>query len=71
MSRIKLMAILIAAICGLVLVFQNTTPVQAKLLFVSVQLSLTVLLLLAMGIGFVLGLVTALFAFGPSSKPPK
>lgn len=71
MSRIKLVVTLIAAICGLILVLQNTTPVQARLLFVSFQLSLTVLLLLAMGIGFVLGLATALFAFGPSNKPPK
>lgn len=77
MSRLKMVLTIVVATCGLILILQNTTPVEAKLLFVSFKLSLTVLLLLAMGIGFVLGLATALFKSTRSTKsrerdePPK
>lgn len=68
MSRFKMGLTLVAATCGLILVLQNTTPVEAKLLFVSFKMSLTLLLLLAMGIGFVLGITTALLGGHRSNK---
>ena len=71
MARIKLVVALLFAVFGLLLIAQNTTLVSARFLFWAPSLSLSVLLLIAVGIGFVLGLCGALMlAVNRKSKKP-
>jgi uncharacterized integral membrane protein len=63
MAKIKLIVAIVFALLGLILIVQNTTPVTVRLFFWSQPVSLSVLLLAAMGIGAVLGMCIALFLF--------
>ncbi len=57
MKSVKLIALIALTILIGVLIIQNIAPVEARLLFASVQLPLIVLLLLAGGSGFLIGLI--------------
>lgn len=69
MARAKLIVALVTALIGVILMWQNTTPVEAKLLFFSYSMSLTMLLLIAISIGVVLGMVISLMMM--QTKTPK
>jgi uncharacterized integral membrane protein len=57
--QVKLIAVAIAAVLLAVVVFQNRSPVETKLLMASVEMPQAVLLFLTAAIGFTLGVVTA------------
>jgi uncharacterized integral membrane protein len=61
MKKIKLVAILVLVFTLGAVILQNRSPVQAHFLLMSVEMPLVLLLLLTAGLGFALGLQTALF----------
>jgi uncharacterized integral membrane protein len=68
MKNAKIILIALACILMLVIVFQNTAPVETKLLFVTVTMPRAVLLAVLGGMGFVAGLLTAA-SMGRKKKP--
>ncbi len=57
MRRVKLMALLVLVVLALIVVFQNTAPVQIQLLFWRPEPPLIVLTLALLVVGFVVGLL--------------
>ena len=60
MPRAKLGVIAVVTILAVVVILQNTAAVETRVLFVTVTMPRAVLLVLALAVGFVLGL---LFSF--------
>ena len=60
MQNVKLVAILLLTMMIAIIVIQNRAPVEAHLLFATVQMPLVMLLLLTVTAGFALGLLVAL-----------
>ena len=60
MRTAKIVTLLLAALAAGILIAQNTEVVDFNVLFWRVSMSRIVLLLLAMGIGFVTGFISAL-----------
>lgn len=60
MQNVKLVAILLLTVMIAIVVIQNRAPVEAHLLFATVQMPLVMLLLLTVTAGFALGLLVAL-----------
>jgi uncharacterized integral membrane protein len=61
MKKVKLAAILALSIVLLLIVAQNTAPVQGYFLWFTAEMPVIVLLLLTAAIGFMLGLIVAFF----------
>lgn len=59
MKKAKLAAIVILSILALVVVLQNTNVVTTKLLFWPLNMSLALLLILTLVLGFVVGVLVA------------
>jgi uncharacterized integral membrane protein len=69
MRKIKLIAIILVSILTIVILLQNTEPVQARVLFATVQMSRALLMMLTFVLGFVVGiLVPTYFLRKPGSK---
>ncbi len=67
-SKWKLALAVVAAVMVLVVIFQNTQAVETRFLFLTVTMPRALLLFLATGVGFVLGL---LVAGRLMNKPPR
>jgi uncharacterized integral membrane protein len=61
MRKVKLIAIIIVSILTLIILLQNTEPVQARILFTTVQTSLALLMMLTFILGFVVGILVATY----------
>lgn len=61
MRNFKLILILILVIFLGIVIIQNTQPVQTKILFITIEMPLILLLLITAALGFALGLLTALY----------
>jgi uncharacterized integral membrane protein len=59
MKRLKIIALLVIAVALATVVIQNTGPVQTRLLWVTVEMPLVLLLLLTALAGFCLGLLVS------------
>ena len=59
-SKIKLISILVLAAACIVVVLQNTTAVETKILFMTVAMPRALLLFLTTLVGFILGVVVTL-----------
>jgi lipopolysaccharide assembly protein A len=70
MQRFKLITAAILALLGVIIILQNTEPVETKLLFLSITMPRAVLLLGTTLIGFALGVLVSLF-FQRKEKPSK
>jgi uncharacterized integral membrane protein len=68
MVRAKLIAAFVLVLVGLVVVLQNTQPVETKFLFMAVTMPLAALVALTMLIGMAVGILVAL---GLSGRKPK
>ena len=66
-TRFKLFVAVVAALLLVVVVLQNTEPVETRILFMTVTMPRAALLGFAALIGFTLGLMTA-FSF---ARPPR
>ncbi len=70
MRRVKLIAVVVVSILTIVILVQNTEPVQARILLWAVPMSLFLLMMLTFFLGFVVGiLVPTYFLRKPSGKP--
>ena len=57
MRKVKLIAIVIIAILTIIILVQNTEPVQARVLFWTVPMSRALLMMLTFVLGFVIGIL--------------
>ncbi|KPJ97696.1 MAG: hypothetical protein AMJ60_10535 [Desulfobacterales bacterium SG8_35] len=70
MERFKLIATAILALLGVIIILQNTEPVETKLLFLSITMPRAILLMGTTLIGFALGVLVSFF-FKRKDQPPK
>jgi putative membrane protein len=70
MERFKLIATAILALLGVIIILQNTEPVETKLLFLSITMPRAILLMGTTLIGFALGVLVSFF-FKRKEQPPK
>jgi uncharacterized integral membrane protein len=63
-ARFKIILALVVALLLGIVIIQNSEPVEAKLVFFTIEMSRSVLLGLAMLGGFVVGLVAAFYIAG-------
>lgn len=71
MRKIKLIAIVLVSILTLVILLQNTEPVQARVLFATVQMSGALLMMLTFVLGFVVGILVPTYFLRKSSGKEK
>jgi uncharacterized integral membrane protein len=68
MQRFKLIALLVLVMAAIILVQQNTEPVETRILFLTVTMPRAVLLMLTLMIGFACGILVAL-GIGKRRRP--
>jgi len=61
MKHFKMISIAILTILGVIIIYQNTEPVETKLLFLSITMSRALLLMGTTLIGFALGGLASFF----------
>ena len=61
MNRFKMISIAILTILGVIIILQNTEPVETKLLFLSITMPRAILLMGTTLIGFALGILVSFF----------
>ena len=64
MKRAKLIGILTAIVLGLIVILQNTQPVETRILFIKITMPNAILLGLALLVGVVIGILMALRTSG-------
>jgi putative membrane protein len=69
MARLKLIAALTAVLLSIIVILQNTQPVETKFLFATITMPNAALLGLTLLIGIAVGIVVALALFG--KREPK
>ena len=57
MTRVKIILAGVLAVIALVLLVQNSEPVEASLLVMTVTMSKSLLLLIMLGVGFLIGML--------------
>jgi uncharacterized integral membrane protein len=70
MERFKLISTAILALIGVIIILQNTEPVETKLLFFSITMPRAILLMATTFIGFSLGVLVSVF-FKRKDQPQK
>ena len=70
MERFKMISTAILALLGIIIILQNTEPVETKLLFFSITMPRAILLMGTTFIGFALGVLVSLF-FKRKGQPQK
>ena len=70
MNRFKMISIAILALLGVIIILQNTEPVETKLLFLSIVMPRAILLMGTTLIGFALGILVSFF-FQRKEQPQK
>lgn len=71
MVRAKLIVAFVLVLTGLIVVLQNTQPVETKFLFMAVTMPLAALVALAMLIGMAVGILVAFGLSGRKLKNPE
>ena len=61
MERFKIISIGILALLGVIIILQNTEPVETKLLFLSITMPRAILLMGTTLIGFALGVLVSFY----------
>ena len=59
MKKAKIIIIVVVSILALIIIFQNREVTTTKLLFMTVEMSRALLLILTFGLGFITGLVVS------------
>ena len=60
MKKAKQIAAIVLAVLGIVIILQNTAPVETELVFVTVTMPRAVLLFFAILVGFALGILVCM-----------
>ena len=61
MNRFKMICIALLAVLGIIIILQNTAPVETKLLFLTITMPRAILLMGTTLIGFALGVLVSFF----------
>lgn len=61
MKRVKIAFIVLLCVLLIILVIQNTDPVEARFLWLTTQLPMVILLFVTTAGGFILGMLVSLF----------
>lgn len=61
MERFKMISTAILALLGVIIILQNTEPVETKILFLSITMPRAILLIGTTLIGFALGVLVSFF----------
>ena len=61
MNRFKMISIAVLTILGVIIILQNTEPVETRLLFLSIIMPRAILLMGTTLIGFALGILVSFF----------
>jgi uncharacterized integral membrane protein len=72
MRKVKLIAVIVVSILTIVILLQNAEPVQARVLFATVQMSQALLMMLTFVLGFVVGVLVPTYFLrrkGGKAKP--
>ena len=72
MRKVKLIAIIVISILTIIILAENTEPVQARILVPKVQISLALLMMLIFVLGFVIGILVPTYFLrktGGKTKP--
>jgi uncharacterized integral membrane protein len=70
MARAKLTAAFVLVVVGLIVVLQNTQPVETKFLFMAVTMPIAALLAITLLIGIAVGMLVALGLSGKKTRKP-
>jgi uncharacterized integral membrane protein len=70
MERFRHIATAILALLGVIIILQNTAPVETKILFLTITMPRAILLMGTTLIGFALGVLVSFF-FKKKDQPPK
>ena len=68
MNRFKMICTALLALLGVIIILQNTAPVETKLLFLTITMPRAILLMGTTLIGFALGVLVSFF-FQRKEKP--
>ncbi len=72
MRRVKLIVIVVISILTIIILAENTEPVQARILVPKVQMSLALLMMLTFVLGFIIGILVPTYFLrrtGGRAKP--
>jgi len=61
MERFKLVSIAVLIVLGIIIILQNTQPVETRILFMTITMPRAILLLVTTLIGFALGVLVSFF----------
>jgi uncharacterized membrane protein YciS (DUF1049 family) len=59
MKKVKLVALVVLLVFTIIIVFQNSEPVEARILLLKVQMSRALLLMLTFALGLVTGILVS------------
>ncbi len=59
MKKAKIIIVVVISILALIIIFQNREVMKTKILFMTVEMSRALLLILTFGLGFITGLVVS------------
>jgi riboflavin transporter FmnP len=68
MKKGKIIIIAITSLLALIIFIQNTAVVKTKLLFMTIEMSMALLLILTFGLGFATGLIVSFILKRPEIK---
>ena len=71
MARAKLTAAFVLVVVGLIVVLQNTQPVETKFLFMAATMPIAALLAVTLLIGIAVGMLVALSLSGKKNRKPE
>ena len=71
MARAKLTAAFVLVVVGLIVVLQNTQPVETRFLFMSATMPIAALLAITLLIGIAVGMLVALGLSGKKTRKPE
>jgi uncharacterized integral membrane protein len=71
MARAKLTAAFVLVVVGLIVVLQNTQPVETRFLFMAVTMPIAALLAITLLIGIAVGMLVALGLSGKKTRKPE
>ncbi len=71
MRKVKLITIVVVSILTIIILAENTEPVQARILVPKVQISLALLMTLIFFLGFVIGILVPTYFLRKTNGKPK
>lgn len=71
MRKVKLIVIVVVSVLAVIILLQNTEPVQARILFWTVLMSRALLMMLMFALGFIAGILVSTYFLRKTSGKAK